>query len=287
MIIYDTNLFREQIRDGKNVITGDFEVIDFNIYEWLKGKDEPTGKIEFVKLDSFVRQKGARYQLRTSLSKEERILNNPKTPKCYRYKVARKVALEIYGELLSFCISIIFILITVVAISKHKTSIIGDEIVVKDDADYEITLINRALADETHYLNQARIRKMARDMFMFDKKSMDLWVKSVFNAAIDTFNKKCEKVHFDPIKSKHINLNDLTSNCQIKIKPGELKSLINQLISPKYNNKESKEFFYKLVASIVVDNKSFEFNHIVDVYYQYAADCLEATFVSVDKKRIV
>ena len=57
-------------------------------------------------------------------------------------------------------------------------------------------------------------------------------------------------------------------------------------INSNINLKETRKLYTKLVSSILTQNKSFEFNHISDLYIQYVAEQTGAAFISSDSKRL-
>lgn len=281
MTVYDTNLLIKQISQGENVITDDFVILDLNLFEWLKGKDKQQREVEFSKLDNYVQLKNAEYSFKGILKKQESILNNFQIPFSYRFRIAEKVSKKVFAELIDFCVSVLFILITIVAICENKTIIRGDEIIVNNDADYEVSLINRSLESG---LSRLSSKKMARDCFLLSKKELDEVMVKLFNGVVDVFNKRAKVVGMKTIQSKHLNYFNLTS---ANISKDEVDRYVDVLVNSRTNNEDTKQFFKILVNSVLIDKKRFEFNHIADLYIQYAAKQLGYNYLSKEKASVV
>ena len=286
MIIYDTNEYIKQINKNKNAINGDFVVIDFNIYEYLKGKNLADQKREFLKLDKYVCEKSKKYYLRNSLSKKEKLLNNPNTPFEYKFKIAQKVCNITSRELVLFCITTLFILMTICEIIKNKTTVINDEIHINSESDYEISVLNRVLTEESNLLESSKTNKMAKNLFAKSKEETDLWFIALYNTVAQTLSAKLPNITINTITSKHINLNSLLGKGSKAIKEEVVEKYIDVFVTPKTKIYETRKLYSKLISSILVDNKAFEFNHISDLYMQYVAEEIGASYISSDNKKI-
>ena len=89
-VIYDTNYFVKQLVDGKDLINKPFLFTDINLCEWLKGKNKSIRKIEFLKIDSFIKRKNSMYRFRNQYQELGEKLNKTKCQN-YRFKIADKI----------------------------------------------------------------------------------------------------------------------------------------------------------------------------------------------------
>ena len=283
MTVYDTNKYIEQIKNGRSTIVDDFVFLDLNLYEWLKGKTKEIRIKEFKKIDSFIKTMNASYSFRSTFSKQEGIMNNPSAPFAYKYKIAEKIAKKVFGELLSFCVLICFLLITIIAIQNNQTIVKDGEITINNDGDYEVSIINMSLQAGVENM---KVTKMARDMLQLKKKEIDDAMVKLFNEVIDIFNKRSSSIKFNYVKSKHLNCNELTSNKSIRISEEDINKYVDVLVSSKNNEDDTKHFFKKIIKSIIIENKSFEFNHISDLYMDYVSYRLGYNYSSKDGKRV-
>lgn len=287
MEIYDTNKYIEEIRFKKDVIKEGVSVIEFNILEWIRGKEKEQRKQEFAKLEKLVRYKKGSYCFNSSLRREEELLNNSKTPFEYKYTVAEKVALLTLKDLIEFCVSFSFMLITIIAFVKNHAVINNGELQLNNESDKELALINYSLKNGTDVLANSHTLRKIRGFLPLNKEQTDSWLVKLFNEVIDHFNNKFKTIRFNSIKSKHFNCRELTEDNTVKISQEDIERYVDVLIKTKRNENETRKLFKKLLSSVLVYNQSFEFNHISDLYLQYAAECLGADFISKDKKRIV
>ena len=286
MTIYDTNEFIRQINKRENVIKDDFVVVDFNVFEWLKGKDLVQQKEEFRKLDRFVHERNGTYLFRNSLFRKETLINGSKTPFEYKFRIAQKVCKTTSQELVTFCITTLFIVMTIVELIRNDTNVVNDEIIINKNADYEIAVINQVLKSESDLLNGPKVNKMAKSLFSKNKNETDLWFVTLYNAVAQVLNDKLPNVEINLVTSKHINLNDLFNGRPSKVTEADVEKYVNVLVNSNINLEATRKLYIKLISSILIHNKSFEFNHISDLYIQYVAEQTGAAFVSSDSKRL-
>lgn len=287
MKIYDTNILIRQTRNNEKVLEDGFAIIEFNLLEWIRGKNKEQRKQEFLKLEKLRTDNNGEYCFKNTLQKEQNLLNSNRTPFQYKYIVAEKVALETLKDLIDICVSVGFIILTIIAISKSGAKIVEGEMKIDDEKDYEIMLINQSLSYAVELMRNPKTKRLIKEFLPLGKESTDLWFVKLFNSIIEVFNQRCKTISFKTINSKHLNCNELTENGGVVISSSDISKYVDCLVDARQNGEATKKLYKKLIASIILENKSFEFNHIIDLYLQYAAECLSAEFCSNDEKRLI